>query len=297
MTNSPTIKQLRYLLVLSQTRNFTKAAELCFVGQSTLSAGLKELEDSLGVQLVERDKHSVSLTPIGIEVVERAKVILGQTDDLVDYAKSSTGAMKGMITFGVIPTIAPFVLPWLLPKMRLNYPELKIIPREDLTVNLIDKLGRHELDFALIALPYPTEGYLIKEVFDDEFWLVGKPDDPILKNKDVQLTNKMSNQILFLEEGHCLREHALKACKRSALPADALEATSLLTLVQMIESGLGLALLPEMAIKGGILKQTKLIARPLASPAPKRRIALMARLTTARIEAFNALVQTLKAWP
>ncbi len=295
MTNPPTLKQLRYLLVLSQTRNFTKAAELCFVGQSTLSAGLKELEDSLGVQLVERDKHSVSLTPVGMGVVERAQVILGQADDLVDFVQASAGAMKGVLKLGVIPTIAPFVLPWLLPKMRTSYADLKIIPREDLTANLIDKLSRHELDFALIALPYPTEGYLIKEVFDDEFWLIGKTDDPVLKNKDIQLTNKMSDQILFLEEGHCLREHTLKACKRNALPPDALEATSLLTLVQMVESGMGLALLPEMAIKAGFLKQTKLVARPLASPAPKRKIALIARQTTARIEEFNALVRTLKS--
>jgi LysR family hydrogen peroxide-inducible transcriptional activator len=280
--------------VLSQTRNFTKAAELCFVGQSTLSAGLKELEDSLGVQLVERDKHSVSLTPVGMGVVERAQVILGQADDLVDFVQASAGAMKGVLKLGVIPTIAPFVLPWLLPKMRTSYADLKIIPREDLTANLIDKLSRHELDFALIALPYPTEGYLIKEVFDDEFWLIGKNDDPVLKNKDIQLTNKMSDQILFLEEGHCLREHTLKACKRNALPPDALEATSLLTLVQMVESGMGLALLPEMAIKAGFLKQTKLVARPLASPAPKRKIALIARQTTARIEEFNALVKMLK---
>ncbi len=295
MSNLPTLKQLRYLLVLSQTRNFTKAAELCFVGQSTLSAGLKELEDSLGVQLVERDKHSVSLTPVGMGVVERAQVILGQADDLVDFVQASAGAMKGVLKLGVIPTIAPFVLPWLLPKMRTSYADLKIIPREDLTANLIDKLSRHELDFALIALPYPTEGYLIKEVFDDEFWLIGKADDPVLKNKDIQLTNKMSDQILFLEEGHCLREHTLKACKRNALPPDALEATSLLTLVQMVESGMGLALLPEMAIKAGFLKQTKLVARPLASPAPKRKIALIARQTTARIEEFNALVRTLKS--
>jgi LysR family hydrogen peroxide-inducible transcriptional activator len=295
MSNLPTLKQLRYLLVLSQTRNFTKAAELCFVGQSTLSAGLKELEDSLGVQLVERDKHSVSLTPVGMGVVERAKIILGQADDLVDFVQASAGAMKGVLKLGVIPTIAPFVLPWLLPKMRASYADLKIIPREDLTANLIDKLSRHELDFALIALPYPTEGYLIKEAFDDEFWLIGKTDDPVFKNKDIQLTNKMSDQILFLEEGHCLREHTLKACKRNALPPDALEATSLLTLVQMVESGMGLALLPEMAIKAGFLKQTKLVARPLASPAPKRKIALVARLTTARIEEFNALVKILRA--
>jgi len=295
LASLPTIKQLRYLIAISETLNFTRAAEVCFVGQSTLSAGLKELEDSLGVQLVERDKHSVSLTPIGQGVVERAQRLIVQADDLVDFVEGSTGAMMGVIKLGVIPTIAPFLLPVFLPKMREQYPDLKIVLREDLTANLIDKLNRHELDFALIALPYETKGFLMKELFNDEFWLIGKEDDPSLKNKEIQLTNRLADRILLLEEGNCLRDHTLAACKKTEIASQSgIEATSLLTLVQMVEYGLGMALIPEMAIKSGLLKNTNLIARPLTAPAPNRKIALIARSSTARIDEFNALVQVIK---
>ena len=296
MAALPTIKQLRYLITLSETLSFTKAAELCFVGQSTLSAGLKELEDSLGVQLVERDKHSVSMTPIGKGVVERAKRLIVQADDLVDFVEGAAGSMEGVIKLGVIPTIAPFLLPFFLPKIREQFPNLKVALREDLSANLIDKLNRHELDFALIALPYDTEGFLVKELFDDEFWLIGNEHDPALQDQEIHLTNKLTDRILLLEEGNCLRDHTLKACKRINLAShEGIEATSVLTLVQMVESGLGLALLPSMAVKSGLLKQTKLIARPLTSPAPKRKIALLARPSTARIEEFNALVKLIKS--
>jgi len=295
LASLPTIKQLRYLIAISETLNFTRAAEVCFVGQSTLSAGLKELEDSLGVQLVERDKHSVSLTPIGQGVVERAQRLIVQADDLVDFVEGSAGAMMGVIKLGVIPTIAPFVLPVFSPKMREQYPDLKIVLREDLTANLIDKLNRHELDFALIALPYETKGFLMKELFNDEFWLIGKEDDPSLKNKEIQLTNRLADRILLLEEGNCLRDHTLAACKKTEIASQSgIEATSLLTLVQMVEYGLGMALIPEMAIKSGLLKNTNLIARPLTAPAPNRKIALIARSSTARIDEFNALVQVIK---
>jgi len=296
MAALPTIKQLRYLITLSETLSFTEAAKLCFVGQSTLSAGLKELEDSLGVQLVERDKHSVSMTPIGRGVVERAKRLIVQADDLVDFVEGTAGSMEGVIKLGVIPTIAPFLLPSFLPKIREQYPNLKVALREDLSANLIDKLNRHELDFALIALPYDTEGFLVKELFDDEFWLIGNEHDPALQDKEIHLTNKLTDRILLLEEGNCLRDHTLKACKRVNLAShEGIEATSVLTLVQMVESGLGIALLPGMAVKFGLLKQTNLIAKPLSSPAPKRKIALLARPSTARIEEFNTLVKLIKA--
>jgi LysR family hydrogen peroxide-inducible transcriptional activator len=295
LASLPTIKQLRYLIAISETLNFTRAAEVCFVGQSTLSAGLKELEDSLGVQLVERDKHSVSLTPIGQGVVERAQRLIVQADDLVDFVEGSAGVMMGVIKLGVIPTIAPFLLPLFLPKMREQFPNLKIVLREDLTANLIDKLNRHELDFALIALPYDTKGFLMKELFNDEFWLIGKEDDPSLKNNEIQLTNRLTNRILLLDEGNCLRDHTLAACKKTEIASqNGIEATSLLTLVQMVEYGLGMALMPEMAIKSGLLKNTHLIARPLTAPAPNRKIALIARSSTARIEEFNALVKVIK---
>jgi LysR family hydrogen peroxide-inducible transcriptional activator len=247
------------------------------------------------VQLVERDKHSVSLTPIGQGVVDRAQRLIVQADDLVDFVEGSAGSMMGVIKLGVIPTIAPFLLPLFLPKMREQFPDLKIVLREDLTANLIDKLNHHELDFALIALPYETKGFLIKELFHDDFWLIGNQDDPSLKSNEIQLTSRLIERILLLEEGNCLRDHTLSACRRTDIASQSgIEATSLLTLVQMVESGLGMALLPEMAVKSGLLKNTQLIARPLTTPAPNRKIALIARSSTARIEEFNALVKVIK---
>ena len=293
--NLPTLKQLKYFIALSETLNFTQAAERCFVGQSTLSTGLKELEDTLGVQLVERDRQKVSLTPVGFEVLERARSILSSGEDLLDYIQESAGVTKGFVRLGVIPTIAPFVLPKLLPLLRKAYPELKVLLREDLTQHLLHKVRNYELDFALIALPFDTNGLLVKEIYDDEFWLIGPVNHPALKNPDVRMTHKMTDQILLLEEGHCLRDHTLMACKKTEINQEhGAEATSLLTLVQMVESEIGLALLPEMAIKAGILKHTNLIARPLLPPSPRRKIALIARTSTARIEVFNQITQLIK---
>ncbi len=285
----PSLRQLRYFVAIARELNFTRAAELCFVGQSTLSAGLKELEDGLGIRLVERDRQNVAITPVGLEVLERAKLILAAAEDLVEYADAAGKPMAGTIRLGVIPTIAPFLLPNVLPDIRTRFPDLKIALREDLTANLLTRLAEHQLDFILIALPYETTGLLVKELFDDEFWLVAGEDDPALKGKEIHLPAKMAERLLLLEEGHCLREHTLQACKRSDIrKADGMEATSLLTLLQMVESGMGIALLPEMAVRGGLLNGTSLVARPLAPPAPKRIIALVARSSTAHLEEFHA---------
>jgi LysR family transcriptional regulator, hydrogen peroxide-inducible genes activator len=290
MASLSSLRQLRYFVTLAQELNFTRAAELCFVGQSTLSAGLKELEDNLGVRLVERDRQNVSITPIGLEVLERAKLILASTQDLVEFAGASGKSMSGTIRLGVIPTIAPFLLPQVLPAIREQYPDLKIALREDLTVNLLARLADHRLDFALIALPFDTRGFLVKELFNDEFWLVAKEGDPAIKGKEIQMPAKMADRLLLLEEGHCLRDHTMQACKRSDIHnIDGIEATSLLTLLQMVESGMGIALLPEMAVKGGLLNGSELIARPLSPPVPKRVIALLARTSTAHLEELNAL--------
>lgn len=290
----PSMRQLRYLIAIGQYLNFTKAAEHCFVSQSTLSAGLKELEDSLGVQLIERDRQNVSVTPIGLEIINRSKQLLASAEDMVEYAKVASESMTGTIRLGAIPTIAPFVLPQILPEIRERYPDLKIALREDLSANLLQKIHDHQLDFAIIALPYDTEGLLVKELYGDEFWLTAKPNDPALAGKTVTVPAKMAGRLLLLEEGHCLREHSLRACRRSETASiEGLEATSLLTLVQMVDSGLGIALLPEMAIKNGILKNTDLIARPLDAPAPKRGIALIARQTTSRIDEFMAIAKVM----
>jgi len=290
----PSLRQLQYLVAIADHLNFTRAAEACFVTQSTLSAGLKELESILGAQVVERDRRSVVLTPLGREISERARTLLAEAEDLVELATGAAEPMSGTLRLGVIPTIAPFLLPKALPGLRERYPKLKLALREDLTGNLLARLRDGELDLALIALPYETGDLLVRPLFDDEFWLAGPAGEPALKAKRPLVTGPIAERLLLLEEGHCLRDHTLAACERDkSASASGLEATSLLTLVQMVESGLGLALLPELALRSGVLTNTELVARPLAPPAPRRTIALVARQTTARGAELDALADFL----
>ncbi len=295
MTALPTHKQLQYLVALSEQLNFTRAAESCFVTQSTLSAGLKELEDVLGARLVERDRQTVRMTPLGLEVAGRARSILAATQDLVDRAAETKEPMSGQLRLGIIPTIAPFLLPRALPLLRARYPGLRLALREDLTANLLLRLEDGQIDFALIALPYATANLLVEALFDDALWVVGRPGDPEVATESVAVTPALSERLLLLEEGHCLRDHALIACgKTTRQAAGDIEATSLLTLVQMVESGLGIGLLPEMAVRSGLTDSPGLLARPLARPGPQRTIALVARRSTSRGAELQALAEIMR---
>lgn len=290
MAALPSLRQLGYLVALAQHLNFTRAAAACFVTQSTLSAGLKELETTLGASLVERDRQSVMMTPLGVEVAERARALLAAAEDLAALAAASAEPMAGELRLGAIPTVAPFLLPRILPGLRAKYPKLRLLLREDVSANLLQRLAGGQLDFALLALPYDIGDMLARQLFDDEFWLVGRGDDPALKSKRATVSAPPAEKLVLLEEGHCLRQHTLAACSRteSSNPSG-VEATSLLTLVQMVESGIGLALLPELALNSGLLNATGLVARPLTPPAPRRSIALLARRSSARQAEFAAL--------
>ncbi len=295
MTALTSLKQLQYLVALSEQLNFTRAAESCFVTQSTLSAGLKELENVLGAQLVERDRQTVLMTPTGLEVVKRARAILTATQDLVEIASGAGKPMTGLLRLGVIPTIAPFLLPHSLQVLRERYPELRLALREDLTADLLLRLGDGQLDFALIALPYDTANLLVEPLFDDDLWIVGRKGDPELKARKVDVTPSISDRLLLLEEGHCLRDHALYACGASMRrSSEGVEATSLLTLVQMVESGLGIGLVPEMAVRSGLTGSPNLVARPMAKPSPRRTIALVARRSTSRLADLKALAEVVR---
>jgi LysR family hydrogen peroxide-inducible transcriptional activator len=292
----PSLRQLSYLVALAQHLNFTRAAAACFVTQSTLSSGLKELEATLGATLVERDRQSVLMTRLGLEVVERARALLAAAGDLAALAAASAKPMTGMLRLGAIPTLAPFLLPRILPGLRAKYPKLKLLLREDVSANLLQRLAGGQLDFVLLALPFDTGDMQVRQLFDDEFWLVGREDDPALKAKRATVTAPVAEKLVLLEEGHCLREHTLAACARSeSSNTSGVEATSLLTLVQMVESGIGLALVPEIALNSGLLKGTRLVARPLTPPVPKRTIALLARRSSARQADWTALGDFIEA--
>ena len=295
MSALPTIKQLQYLIALSDQLSFTRAAQACFVTQSTLSAGLKELETVLATQLVERDRQSVLMTPTGEDVARRARAIVAATQDLAERAARTLLPMSGQLRLGVIPTVAPFLLPRFLPLLRERYAELRLALREDLTASLLARLEDGQLDFALIALPYATGRLIVETLFDDALCVVGRRDDPLLAPSSIAVTPAFSERLLLLEEGHCLREHALYACGQALAPGrNGIEATSLLTLVQMVESGLGVGLIPQMAIDSGLTRSPALAERPLAPPAPKRTIALVARRSTSRLTEFEALAEVMR---
>ncbi len=283
MNALPSLRQLRYLVAVADRLNFRAAAASCFVTQSTLSAGIKELESLLGVVLLERDKRSVRLTPAGEAVVAKARALVAQAQDLVETARGAAAPLVGPFRLGIIPTVAPFLLPVLAPKLRGRYPRLRLYLREDLTERLLDRLRAGELDAALIALPFDTGELAVRELFRDEFWFVAREDDPLAREKAVAVERLAPREIVLLEEGHCLRDHAIVACgTRRPGEAPAVEATSLATLVQMVEGGLGVTLLPEMTLKAGLLNGTALVARPFAASVPARRIALVSRPAGAR---------------
>jgi LysR family hydrogen peroxide-inducible transcriptional activator len=277
----PTLRQLGYLVELAERLNFRVAAEAQFVTQSTLSAGIKELETVLGVQLVERDRRHVRLTAVGEDVVARARALLAAAMDLAEAAGSAARPLSGPLRLGAIPTIAPYLLPSVLPPLRRTYRDLTLYLREDLTERLLERLRAGGLDVALIALPFDTGDLYVRELFKDEFSFVARESDPAVREKAVALRRIDTDDMLLLEEGHCLRDHAIAACgPRHGAWESRVEATSLPTLIQMVEGGLGVTLLPGITLDAGILKGTHLVARPFSRPAPSRTLALVARRTS-----------------
>jgi len=290
MSALPSMRQLSYLVKLSEKLNFTQAAEACFVTQSTLSGGIQELERQLGAQLVERDRQHVRMTPVGTDVVERARVLLSMAGDLVAHATRAAEPMTGLLRLGAIPTIAPYLLPVLLRTSRELHPRLRIALREDPTARLLERVRDGSLDFALIALPYDVSGLMSRELFVEELWLIAAEGDPAARRARPDVAALDPERLLLLEEGHCLRSHTLEGCGLTERAnASGIEASSVSTLVQMVEEGMGIALLPEMAIRAGALNGTSVVARPIAAPAPRRGIAMVARASTARIAEFDAL--------
>jgi LysR family hydrogen peroxide-inducible transcriptional activator len=292
----PTLRQLAYLVELSARLNFRAAAEGQFVTQSTLSAGIMELERLLGVQLVERDKRKVRLTAVGEDVAARGRELLAAATVLAEAARSATRPLSGPLRLGAIPTIAPFLLPTVLPALRRAHGDLKLYLREDLTTRLLERLREGALDIALVALPFDTGDLYVRELFKDEFAFVARKGDSAVLAKSVSLRSIDTADLLLLEEGHCLRDHAIAACgPRRGRSESRVEATSLTTLIQMIEGGLGATLLPGIALQAGILKGTRLVARPFSGPAPSRTLALVARRTSPRRRDADLLADFLVA--
>jgi len=295
-TYLPTIKQLQYLVALHQHGHFGRAAEASYVSQSTLSAGIRELESLLGVTLVERSRRVVRFTPLGNQVVAKAHRLLREAEELADLVQAAGKPLSGELRMSVIPTIAPFLLPRILPRLRRERPQLKLFLREETSDHAVESLHHGRADCVLLALPFAT-GEVEKETISHDRLFVAFPkDDPRDPPAEIMPGTIDEGRLLLLEDGHCLKEHALAACNRPEMRASAtMIGTSLHTLVQMVDNGLGLTMLPEMAIDAGILKDTKVVARPLKSRNASREIALIWRANSPRAEEFRLLAEELKA--
>lgn len=292
----PTLKQLQYLVALHEHGHFGNAAEACFVTQSTLSAGLRELESLLGLTLVERTRRVVRFTPVGERIAGQARRVLAEAEVLADLARAAGKPLSGELRMGVIPTIAPFLLPRLLPRLRADWPDLKLYLREEVTTQACDSLARGRLDCVLLALPYRCGDVEAADLFDDRLFLA-VPEREAEGVAAAVLPGEIDEKrLLLLEDGHCLKDHALAACNRPELGAEAaMLGTSLHTLVQMVDNGLGVTLLPEMAIQAGILNGTGVVTRTLAAERPSRRIALVWRKGSPREKEFRLLADALRA--
>lgn len=291
----PTVRQLQYLVELHRTGHFGRAAEACHVSQSTLSAGIRELETLLDSVLVERTKRVVRFTRLGNQVVERAWRLLAEAEAITELARAAHQPLSGELRLGVIPTIAPFLLPRLLPRLRDRYPELKLFLREEQSDAACVQLARSELDCVVLALPWACGEVDQEALFDDAICLAFHPGDLPDAPPRIDPQTIAPERLLLLEDGHCLKDHALAACGRAGFRSDTgIVGTSLHTLVQMVENRLGLTLLPQMALDSGILAGTHVMTRPLDSRHARRRIALVWRPSSPRAGEFRLLAEEIR---
>jgi len=269
----PTLRQLQFLDALAREGSFSRAAESCHVTQPTLSSAIKELETLLGVQLIERKSRGADLSAAGEEVARRARIVLSETQDLVAAAHEASQPLSGSFRLGAIPTVAPYVLPRILPILREGYPDLKLFLREDTTERLLDGVRSRDLDAALIALPWESPGIESAALCEDEFLFIAPKSHPLAQKNGLAPGDLSGANVLLLEDGHCLRDHALSVC---ALPSRArseeVSATSLQTLVHMVAGGLGVSLVPRLAADAGVTAGTDLAMRPFTEPLIGRAI-------------------------
>lgn len=296
----PNLRHLHYLVALHDHLNFSRAAQACFVTQSTLSAGIRELEAQLGAQVAERSKRHVVITPLGHRLVARARPLLREAAALLEMAREDGDAMAGTLEMGVLPTIGPYLLPRLVPAVTRQFPRLRLALREDKTGNLLAQLAQGRLDLVLMAFPYDTPGMESAPLFEDAYRFATRDDDMPRPQRgrrfDLQAQIDERN-LLLLEHDHCLHSHALPALQRAAEVGRAnFASTSLHTLVAMVSEGMGATFLPDLAINGGILKGSRVVVRPLGDAANARTIGLCWRRGAARRETFLALAAFLREW-
>lgn len=294
----PTLRQLQYLKLLAKHGSFSRAAEAAHVTQPTLSAGVHELEKILGAPMVDRNRSGVILTAAGAEAVARAGTILAQAEDLVQACRSAGQPLEGRLRLGVIPTVAPFLLPAALPILRARFPKLRLFLREDMTQRLITDLKAGVLDAVLIARPYDMAGLDWAHVSDDELLAAFPANHRLCASATVSSRAMDGENLILLEDGHCLRDHALSACGLGVPKAsheEGFAATSLATLVQMVGSGLGVTLLPAMAVDAGLARAADVDVRPLKPDLASREVVIAWRSGSTRAAEGTLLAEVFGA--
>ena len=287
----PSIRQLSYLLAIQEHGSFKRAANECAVTQSTLSAGIKELENVLQQQLVNRNRKAATLTPFGIEVAEKAQEILDDTDRIVARSKLLNEPLSGPLRLGVIPTIAPYMMPDILPKITENFPRLELQLFEDMTDNLLNLLNKNQIDIALMAFPYETPNLVQYFLFEEKFYTAAPKSH---ENTSIHSSELKPDDLLLLEEGHCMRDHALSACDLQ-IPKQrkTFSATSLPTLIQMVRAGFGMTLLPEMACQPETIPNGITLLPFEDKMPPTRQIGLCWRQNDPRRKDYETLAKSL----
>ena len=289
------LKDLRYLVAVADQRHFGRAAARCFVSQPTLSAQLKKLEDSLGVQLIERAPNNVCLTEAGEAIVARARRILEASDEMVTLARSQRDPLAGRLRVALLPTIGPYLLPRVAPAMRKALPRLELRLYEYQTAAMLARLHAGEIDVGVLALPVEVDGLESRELYREAFMVALPEHHPLAARERVRLADLKGEQLLLLEEGHCLRDQALEVCSRVGVTDQQdFRATSLETLRQMVATGAGVTLLPELAGRGAYRNARGVALRPFARPAPERHIGALWRKSSARRAAIDALCELIR---
>ncbi len=288
-THYPTFKQLRYFIALVEQRHFGRAAAQCFVSQSAFSIAIQELEALLGANLVDRTNRRVTITAVGKEIAVLAKLCLQDMTALVEAARGESKPLHGTLQLGIIPTIAPFLLPRVLPALRESFPDLKLYLHEDLTETLHEQLLDGTIDVALLALPYDLRGVEELPLFEDRFMLAAREGTTLVDPAVYRHNRLNAGSVLLLREGHCMREHAIEACKiRDSKKTSRFSASSLLTLIEMVDADLGVTFLPEMAEGSALLQKTQVRTYPIGDKS-SRTIALIWRRGSARAAEFKLL--------
>lgn len=290
----PSTKQLQYFVALADIGHFGKAAAASFVSQSAFSNAIKELENNLQTQLVDRTKRQVTITAAGQEVATQARLVLRDIEQLVEMAAEGKQPLTGDLRLGVIPTIAPFLLPHVLPKMRRAYPQLRLYLVENQTRRIVERLMDGELDVILLALPWEMRGVDTEVLFDDRFCLAARKGTDRVDPENYRFNRLDADSIILLEDGHCLRDHALAACKiRNTQKVQPFAASSLLTLIEMVDADMGITFLPEMAKDSAMLRNTQVQLHPLGERS-HRQVGLGWRKGSSRVEEFKLLGEFLK---